>query len=36
MDRPARTLPGSLMLHVLRHVYVWVPILADTLFCPLE
>jgi len=35
MDRPARTLSGSLMHRVLSHAYVWVPIMApDTFFCP--
>jgi len=35
MDRPARTLSGSLMPRVLGHAYGWVPIMApDTLFCP--
>jgi hypothetical protein len=35
MDRPARTLSGSLMPRVLSHAYVWVPIMApDTFFCP--
>ena len=34
MDRPARTLSGSLMPRVLSHAYVWVPILApDTFSC---
>jgi hypothetical protein len=28
MDRPARTLSGSLMHHVLSHAYGWVPIMA--------
>jgi len=28
MDRPARTLSGSLMHRVLSHAYVWVPIVA--------
>jgi hypothetical protein len=36
MDRPARTLSGSLMPRVLSHAYVWVPIMApDTFSCPL-
>ena len=35
MDRPARTLSGSLMHRVLSHAYVWVPIMApDIFFCP--
>jgi len=34
MDRPARTLSGSLMPRVLRHAYAGVPIMApDTFFC---
>jgi len=37
MDRPARTLSGSLMHRVLSHVYVWAPIMApDSFFCPTE
>ena len=37
MDRPARTLSGSLMHRVLSHAYVWVPIMApDTFSCPLS
>ena len=35
MDRPARTLSGSLMPRVLSHAYVWVLIMApDTFSCP--
>ena len=35
MDRPARTLSGSLIHRVLSHTYVWVPIMvSDTFFCP--
>jgi hypothetical protein len=34
MDRPARTLSGSLMPGVLSHAYAWVPIMApDTFSC---
>jgi hypothetical protein len=35
MDRPARTLSGSLMHRVLSHAYVWEPIMAPgTFFYP--